>query len=191
MNIFKGIDKRRKTVIKQTMGFENKNISIPFHWSGEVLTITFFCILVLLGTIIYLGIFKSWPDSVLWLKYLIIIFLSITIVAVGGFMPIRLKANEREIVLCRMLSSLKIPINKVVEITPITSFYIDGSIKTFGSDGMFGYIGNFKNKRLRKYTMYATELKNLVLVRTTDKTYVFSCTRYRDFISNVEQKRSK
>lgn len=176
---------------RDTMGFENESISIPFHWNGGVLTITFLCIFVLLGTIIYFGVFKSWPNSVLWLKYFTIIFFSITVVGAGSFMPIRLKADEKEIRLCRMLSSLKIPINEVVEIIPITTFYIDGSIKTFGSDGVFGYIGNFKNRRLGKYTMYATELKNLILVRTTDKTYVFSCTRYRDFISYVEHKRSK
>ena len=173
------------------MDFENNSISIPFHWSGGVLFSTIFCSLILVGTIIYWGLFKTWPGFLLWLKCFLILIISITILVLLSFMPIRLKANEKEIELCRMLSSLKIPLSEVVEITPITPSYIDGSIKTFGSDGVFGYIGNFKNKRLGKYTMYVTELKNLVLVRTTDKTYVFSCTRYRDFISYVEHKRSK
>lgn len=173
------------------MDFENKSISIPFHWSGEVLFITIFCSLIIVGTIIYWGLLKTWPGFLLWIKYFLTLIVSIAILVLFSFMPIRLQADEKEIRLCRMLSSLKIPIDEVVEIIPITTFYIDGSIKTFGSDGVFGYIGNFKNRRLGKYTMYATELKNLILVRTTDKTYVFSCTRYRDFISYVEHKRSK
>ncbi len=34
--------------------------------------------------------------------------------------------------------------------------------------------------------MYATELKNLVLIRTIDRKYVFSCSKREEFIEYIE-----
>ncbi|MDR3326691.1 MAG: PH domain-containing protein [Prevotellaceae bacterium] len=48
-------------------------------------------------------------------------------------------------------------------------------IRTFGSGGLFGYLGKFENPQLGEFEMYATDSKNRFLVETQSKTYVFSC----------------
>ena len=100
-------------------------------------------------------------------------------------MPIRLKANDEKIKVVRLFGSLKVPLNEVVEIRRISYSDIDNSISTFGSGGLFGYLGRFKNNRLGNYTMYATELNNLILIRTNNKKYVFSCSRSKEFVDYV------
>ena len=166
------------------MGFENNSISVPFHWSGGVLAVTIVTLVVLVGAGFYLESIK-WPTSMLWLKYLLVIILLATVIVGVGYMPIQLKANNEKIKVGRLFGSLEVPLNEVVEIRRISKSHIDNSIRTFGSGGLFGYLGRFKNDRLGNYTMYATELNNLILIRTNDKKYVCSCSRSQKFVEYV------
>lgn len=118
--------------------------------------------------------------------YLLLLVFLITVLGLLGYMPIRLKAGRDKIAVSRLFGALEIPLSEVTSVVPIPKSYIDGSIRTFGSGGAFGYLGRFKNKTLGRYTMYATELKHLVLVRTRQKKYVFSCTRPEEFMAYVQ-----
>lgn len=166
------------------MGLENNYISVPFHWSGGVLGITIITLVVLIGSGFYLESLK-WPTIMVWLKYLLTVILLTTIIAGVFYMPIRLKANNEKIEVKRLFCSLEVPLNEIVEIKQLSKFDMDGSIRTFGSGGLFGYLGRFKNDRLGNYTMYATELNNLILIRTNNKKYVFSCSRSKEFVEYV------
>lgn len=169
------------------MGFENNGITVPFHWSGSVWTITIITLIVLAGAGFYVASL-NWPTVMLWLKYLLTIVLLTTVIAGVGYMPIRLKANDVKITVRRLFGSLEISLNEMIEIKRISKSEIDGSIQTFGSGGLFGYLGRFKNDRLGNYSMYATELNNLILVRTSNKNYVFSCSHPKKFIEFVNLK---
>lgn len=166
------------------MGFENNSISIPFHWSGGVLAVTIVTLIVFAGTGFYIASL-NWPTVMLWLKYLLTIVLLTTVIAGVGYMPIRLKVDKEKIMVKNLFGSPKIPLSEVTEIKRLSKSEIDGSIRTFGSGGLFGYLGRFKNNRLGSYDMYATELKNLILIRTGNKKYVFSCSRPQEFVEFV------
>lgn len=166
------------------MNLENNYISLPFNWSGGVWAVTIVTLVVLAGTGFYLESLQ-WPRSMLWLKYLLTIILLTTVIVGVGYMPIRLKANDEKVTVRRLFGSLEIPLNEVIETRRIFKSDINGSIRTFGSGGLFGYLGRFKNDRLGNYTMYATELNNLILVRTSNKKYVFSCSRPQEFVEFV------
>lgn len=169
------------------MGFENNSITIPFHWSGGVWAITIITLIVLAGAGFYVAAL-NWPTVMLWLKYLLTIVLLTTVIAGVGYMPIRLKANNEKITVTRLFGSLEMPLNEVIETKRISKSEIDGSIQTFASGGLFGYLGRFKNNKLGNYSMYATELNNLILVRTNNKNYVFSCSHPQEFIEFVNLK---
>ena len=166
------------------MDLENNYSSLPFNWSGGVWAVTIVTLVVLAGTGFYLESLQ-WPRSMLWLKYLLTIILLTTVIAGVGYMPMRLKANDEKVTVRRLFGSLEIPLNEVIDTRRIFKSEIDGSIRTFGSGGLFGYLGRFKNDRLGNYTMYATELNNLILVRTNNKKYVFSCSCPQEFVEFV------
>lgn len=166
------------------MDLENNYISLPFNWSGGVWAVTIVTLVVLAGAGFYLESLQ-WPRSMLWLKYLLTIILLTTVIAGVGYMPMRLKANDEKVTVRRLFGSLEIPLNEVIDTRRIFKSEIDGSIRTFGSGGLFGYLGRFKNDRLGNYTMYATELNNLILVRTNNKKYVFSCSCPQEFVEFV------
>ena len=62
---------------------------------------------------------------------------------------------------------------------------IENSIRRFGSGGLFGYLGLFKSDSLGNYTMYATDLSNLIFIRTSNKKYVFSCSCHKEVVEYV------
>lgn len=92
----------------------------------------------------------------LWLKYLLAIVLLTTVIVGVGYMPFRLKANDEKITVRRLFGSIEISLSEVTRIRQISKSDIDGSMRTFGSGGLFGYLGRFKNDRLGNYSMYAT-----------------------------------
>ncbi|RNC64885.1 PH domain-containing protein [Proteiniphilum sp. X52] len=169
------------------MGLENNCISIPFHWSSSVWAVTIVTLVFIAGGAFYVLSIK-WPTAMLWLKYLMMIVFLITVIIGMIYAPIRLEATDKKITLKMVFSSREIPLSEVTKVIRISKSDIDSSIRTFGSGGLFGYLGRFKNDKLGSYNMYATELNNLVLVCTTNKKYVFSCSRSNEFIEYVNLK---
>lgn len=170
------------------MGCEENNYSVLFHWSNGVIITTIFVIAIFIGMVFFVESIII-PKWLLWTKYLSYFLFAAIIIGALCLMPLRLSVDNYKITLNRMINSFNIPLNNIVEIIKIQKNEIDGSTKILGSDGAFGYIGRFKNEKLGNYTMYATELKNLILIRTSDnKTYIFSCKYSEDFIRNIKDK---
>ena len=166
------------------MGLENNCISVPFHWSTGVLAITIVTLLFVAGGAFYIMSIK-FPAEMLWFKYLMMAVFSITVIVGMSYAPIRLKANDKKITVKMLFHSRKIPLSDVTGVKRISEFDTSNSLRTFGSGGLFGYLGRFKNDKLGSYNMYATELNNLILVRSSNKNYVFSCSRPNEFIEFV------
>ena len=166
------------------MDSENNTISVSFHWSGEVWAITIVTLAFIVGAAFYI-VALDWPTVMLWLKYLLMAVFLITVIVGMGYTPIRLEVNDERIRVRRLFGSQEIPLSDVRSVSRISKSDLSGSIQTFGSGGLFGYLGRFKNNRLGSYNIYATELNNLILVRTSNKNYVFSCSRPHEFIEYV------
>ena len=105
-------------------------------------------------------------------------------------MPLRLTFEDDKITLHRLIGPNYIPSKDIIELMAIPNSEIAYSIRLFGSGGLFGYLGKFRNKKLGNYTMYATNLNELILIRTNRKTYVFSC-KNRDKLIESFQKNKK
>lgn len=163
---------------------KNNKISFTCPWSLGVTLITAIIIIILVASTYFIWT-DDFPSSMLWLKYTLIIVFIATIIGGLGYMPIRLIIENDKIILHRLFGAINIPINDIIEIKAITSSETAFSIRVFGSGGLFGYLGKFKNKKLGYYTMYATDINELILIRTARKTYVFSCRNRDEFIESV------
>ena len=162
----------------------NDIISFPCTWSMGVTAITAITIIILVASTYFIWT-DDFPSSMLWLKYTLIVVFIATIIGGLGYMPIRLIIENDKIILHRLFGAINIPIKDIIEIKAITSSETAFSIRTFGSGGLFGYLGKFKNKKLGNYTMYATNVNELILIRTDRKTYVFSCKNRAEFIESL------
>ena len=157
------------------MNSHKERISITFHWNATV------WILIALVAIpfIALSFLTEAYSAVGWMKYLLAAIFLVVILIVVGVMPIRLEADKEGVRLRRVLGSLTIPASAIVECKRIDNSYFHGSTKAFS-------IGKIKRSwDGRWYTMYATEFRNLVLVRTKKMDYIFSCTKADELVEFV------
>lgn len=159
---------------------ETKSIAtFPCPWSMEVTFLTAITVIILSISTYYV-----WTNELIWLKYtLIIIFLG-TIIGVLLLMPLRLTIENNKIILHRLIGSIHIPFKDIIELKGIPNSETAYSIRLLGSGGLCGYLGKFRNKKLGNYSMYATNLNELILIRTDRKAYVFSCKNRDEFIES-------
>ena len=157
---------------------KNDKISFPCTWSMGVTVITAITVIILVASTYFIWT-DDFPSSMLWLKYTLIVVFIATII--GG----------DKIILHRLFGAINIPIKDIIAIKAIPNSETAFSIRIFGSGGLFGYLGKFKNKKLGNYTMYATNVNELILIRTDRKTYVFSCKNRTEFIESVKLKNNE
>ena len=169
------------------MVLENSTLEIGFNWSVEVIVITLLTVVLVLGIII--SFYSRWPANLSLLKYALTIVILLIIIVPAVYSPIRLSINDEKLVLKRLVGNIEIDLKNVYSVTIISNREISNSIRTFGSGGLFGYLGQFKNNLIGSYTMYATEKQNLISINTSKGKYVFSCSKPHEFIELVNQKK--
>ncbi|MDN0053331.1 PH domain-containing protein [Bacteroides caecigallinarum] len=169
---------------------KTNNTSFPCPWSLAVTILTVMIVIILVASTYFVWT-DDFPSSMLWLKYTLIIVFIATVIGGLGFMPIRLTLRNDKITLQRLFGAINIPIKDIIAIKAIPNSETAFSIRIFGSGGLFGYLGKFKNPKLGSYTMYATNLNELVLIRTNSKKYVFSCKGRDEFIESVKLKNNE
>lgn len=159
---------------------ETKSITtFPCPWSMGV---TFWTAITVI--ILSISTYYVWTNELIWLKYTLIIIFLATIIGVLLLMPLRLTIENNKIILHRLIGSIHIPLKDIIELRGIPNSETAYSIRLFGSGGLCGYLGKFRNKKLGNYTMYATNLNELILIRTDRKAYVFSCKNRDKFIES-------
>lgn len=162
----------------------NDIISVPFHWSKQVIVISVLTTLLIIGAIIALE-YVPIEESERWLKVPLQILLALTLIITIGFVPTQLNADIEQVTLKKVFGNIEIPLHDIREVRRLSKSDLNKSIRIFGSGGMLGYFGFFYSKKIGLYTMYATEEDNMILIRTDRKSYIFSCTKPDEFIEYI------
>jgi len=148
----------------------NKEARFAAPWSLAVKIITAITLALLLGT----SLFGLWalPESTLDLARLLMIGLPPMIVlatlpfAVRGYV-----IADRELRIERVGWQNRIPLAEVVTVTADPQA-MRWSIRLFGSGGLFGFFGWFRNRGLGIYRAYSTDPKNAVALKLKSRTIV-------------------
>lgn len=142
-----------------------------FKWSGGVVAITVVTLAAVVGFMVPVFFVRAAPLAV----RLIVVFSAWAVVAwLATWTPLWLSVGEDGVVLKKIVGRITIPADEIVSMRPVDKKVLDGSIRTFGSGGLFGFLGRFRNKALGNYTMYITEWRNLLMVETAERTYIFN-----------------
>jgi len=74
--------------------------------------------------------------------------------------------TEEKLIIKRPLPGLnkEILLSEIESVKLISKEDLNGTIRTAGDGGLFGYYGYFFNKKLGNFTMYATNNKNLIVL---------------------------
>lgn len=173
------------------MAYENKNktMTVSFHWSTQVIIITCISLFFIIGGIIYVS-YTTPPPEFFFIKLVINIPIIAILLYCFSLTPYRLSIDCQMIKIHKFINSISIPLENIESIEELPVNFVQNSICAFGSGGLFGYLGKFKNKRTGNYWLYATEMKNLIIVKTSEETYVFSCAKSEEFITKVKNLKS-
>ena len=87
---------------------------------------------------------------------------------VFSFRPIHYSITTNGVKIHRLFTDVNIERNKIKSVELLTKDQIEGTVRTFGVGGLFGYYGKFANSNLGSMTWYATRQDLMVLIRTND-----------------------
>jgi len=96
----------------------------------------------------------------------ILLFLIVALVVCYSFGTQKYLVSNNELVIKRPIKERRIHISDIEEIRLVAPGDMLGTIRTFGVGGLFGYYGLYYNKGFGSVTLYATQRKNRIFIRT-------------------------
>ncbi len=148
-------------------------------------------ILITVGVIVVVAIILYWilcKVRIYWhvkrsVSYSLLVsgFLLIMI-ALGPalYTPLKLSLTEKCFSIHYIFWNYNVPIKNIQE----AELYhgSEGDIRIFGSGGLWGYLGKFKNKQLGLYEMYVTNPSEMMSIETQKGYIIVSCKKVQDVV---------
>lgn len=95
--------------------------------------------------------------------------------------------SDSHLVIERRISPIRIEIRKIKRVSRLPQWEVSHAARTFGVRGFFGYYGIFRNERLGRFRMYATDRGKGVLIEA-DRKYLITPDRPEHFIRLLRAK---
>jgi hypothetical protein len=162
-------------------------------WDTKVLTITVLTTIVVVAVAICLSFKAKYyrKERETWSAFG---YLASTLFCLGLLIfmawdcPSRVSVEKEAITIHLVNRDIVIPLDEIEE---IRLYHASGTynLRIFGSGGAFGYLGKFNNVELGDYQMYVTDSSRKILVKTADKTLVFSCDNPDELVDYVHSSR--
>ncbi|MBQ0080782.1 MAG: hypothetical protein KBS95_04465 [Alistipes sp.] len=150
--------------------------TVQYRWNIFVWTVTLgICSVVAIAMACVLFSFFNILDIQPLPVALLSVFLLAVIFICEGTAPQRLEISSSHLtILCRYRSVL-IPVSQIRCVRAVRYIELFPHIMLLGNCGLFGFVGHFWSKREGCFRAYATELKFLYLIETSDEKFVVSC----------------
>ena len=156
-------------------------------WGKSLKLMTGLSVLILVH-IPVIGMFTGPRGSVVWILSMIVF--PLLILTIAAFFMIRGYVLTGDAMLVQRLGW-----NSKLDLSGLISAEIDpqamaNSIRTFGNGGMFCFAGNFRNKKLGSYRVFATDPKLAVILRFNSRVVVITPENPEDFICRIRELRN-
>ncbi len=130
---------------------------------------------------------KFWFDDIgLIINIIMTVLFAFLLLLSYAWSPNQFETDASNITIRKMWNPIVIPRVTIIESRLIEADDISGSVRLMGSGGLFGYYGKFNNSKLKTYNLQAGNRVNLVLIKTTDKTYVLTPDNREAFLKDVQ-----
>ncbi len=139
------------------------------HWDKEAVAVT---VITTIAILIIMPL-CLWSAPIA-LKLIIGALIAVPLVWIACLTPRSLTVSDAGVELRRVVGRLKIPADEIVRMREVMPEEFKGAIRIAGSGGFCGYIGKFRNKRLGNFTLNITEQRNMIMVETKKKKYIFN-----------------
>ena len=137
-------------------------------WDQKLTLMTLVSSLVLIGSIVLVLWLALTLDSSPAVRFVLGLSLLLPLTALVGaaLLAPRGYAIDRDCVRVeRWVGAIRISLSEIRSVESLPAERLHGSIRTFGSGGLCGYYGRFRNAALGSYQMYATRSEGYVLIQ--------------------------
>jgi hypothetical protein len=166
----------------------NHELRFAAPWSLAVKIITLVALAVLLGT--SLAGMRALPESTANAIRALMVFVPPLIILVTLAFAVRgFVLTDQELRIERVGWQNRIPLTNVVSATADPQA-MRWSIRLFGSGGLFGFFGWFRNRTLGTYRAYGTDPKNTVVLKLRGRTLVVTPENPAQFVEEINARRN-
>ncbi|GAB4030072.1 MAG: hypothetical protein Fur0012_05380 [Elusimicrobiota bacterium] len=104
------------------------------------------------------------------------------------FSPVSYQITETKLKILRPIKDIEIDLGEISEIKKTDRASLKGTVRLFGSGGLYGFFGLFYKKGLGKFYAYCTNSSDLVLIKA-GKIFLISPSHTETFISFLKGKK--
>ena len=155
-------------------------------WGTSLKVMTGLSSLILLGVPV-LGLVTGPGGSIFWKLNMLVLPLSILVIAVF-FMIRGYRLTGDTLLVQRLGWSSRIDLSGLVSVQADPQAMAK-SIRTFGNGGLFCFAGAFRNKKLRAYRAFATDLNLAVVLKFDTRVIVVTPENPAYFVSRIKELR--
>lgn len=157
-------------------------ITSLFPMSTLIIIIT-----MLYNLLIFSMVYNAFRSSIIVLEIISLVFL----ISPSFFIPLHLVVTEKSLRIWRPIGKVEIPLEDIKSCTIIddSRSIFDKTIRTFGSGGLYGFIGHFKHDKYGKMRMFVTHTKQCFLIRMKDgRHFVISSSKRNEIVDFISKK---
>ncbi|KWW25511.1 MAG: hypothetical protein F082_744 [bacterium F082] len=131
-------------------------------------------------------VYNAFRSSIIVLEIISLVFL----ISPSFFIPLRLVVTEKSLRIWRPIGKVEISLEDIKSCTIIgdSRSIFDKTIRTFGSGGLYGFIGHFKHDKYGKMRMFVTHTKQCFLLRLKDEQhFIISSPKREEIVEFISQ----
>lgn len=102
------------------------------------------------------------------------VFLVLVFFIAFAYRPISYTVTKEQLIINRLAGAVVIPRSSIKSVAIIHRNVVDGSLRTFGVGGLFGYYGRFSNAKFGAMTWYVRRMDHLVFINTVEEKILVS-----------------
>lgn len=110
-----------------------------------------------------------------WLPMVIVLVVLVPLFIVTWLhSPQTLMIDRNALTIGRRMNPVEISLGDIVRVERVESKVVRRSMRTMGNGGMWAYTGNHYHRQIGNYKLFATEMRNLLLIETDKQKYIVS-----------------
>ena len=126
-------------------------------------------------TILFVGVFLYFFENAGWLPVVVVLLIFVPLMVVAWLQaPQTLMIDRNALTIGRRMNPVEISLGDIVRVERVESKVVRRSMRTMGNGGMWAYTGKYYHREIGNYQLFATEMRNLLLIETDKQKYVVS-----------------
>lgn len=122
-----------------------------------------------------MGVVISYCEGLGWLPMVIMLVVLVPMyILTWLYSPRTLMIDRNTLTIGRRVQPVVISLGDIRRVERVESKIVRRSMRTMGNGGLWAYTGNHYHRQIGNYKLFATEMRNLLLIETDKQKYVVS-----------------